>query len=161
MARGCVVIQYRVMLSRPPSHNHPLLSCVSIIWLQPASIFNHGPLWGTAGVTAIALTLTSAAPVQARGLSEDDIGKILFGLVAAGVLSQALQNHQKPRQAAPVPQNYTQRAPAPNTRSQSDPRHRGVAILPRQCLQNVETRFGTHRIFARRCLQRNDVNDHP
>jgi len=112
----------------------------------------------TAGVTAIALTLTSAAPVQARGLSEDDIGKILFGLVAAGVLSQALQNHQKPRQAAPVPQNYTQRAPAPNTRSQSDPRHRGVAILPRQCLQNVETRFGTHRIFARRCLQRNDVN---
>jgi len=36
----------------------------------------------TAGVTAIALTLTSV-PAQARGLSEDDIGKILFGLAQA------------------------------------------------------------------------------
>ena len=104
----------------------------------------------TAGVTAIALTVSSV-PAQARGLSEDDIGKILFGLVAAGVLSQAM-NTNKGRAVTVTPQ----------VTEQSRPRHdrssRRAQVLPRACLTRVETRFGTHRILGRNCLRRNDVN---
>ena len=105
----------------------------------------------TAGVTAIALTLSSV-PAQARGLSEDDIGKILFGLVAAGVLSTAINNNNNRRTVQVAPQVTEQARPR---RAQTQGR---ANILPRNCLTRVETRFGTHRMFGRRCLQRNDIN---
>jgi len=104
----------------------------------------------TAGVTAIALTLTSV-PAQARGLSEDDIGKILFGLVAAGVLTTAINNSQR-RTVTVAPQATEQSRPR-----QGHSRSRAV-VLPRSCMTRVETRFGTHRILGRNCLRRNDVN---
>jgi len=108
-----------------------------------------------AGVTAIALTFSSV-PAQARGLSEDDIGKILFGLVAAGVLHSAINNNNSRRttQAAPTPRTEQVRP----HRGQSERRVDATRILPRACLTRVATRYGEHRMFGRRCLQRNNVN---
>lgn len=105
----------------------------------------------TAGVTAIALTLTSV-PAQARGLSEDDIGKILFGLVAAGILTTTINNNNQRRTVTVTPQVTEQ------SRPRRDHGRSRASILPRACLTRVETRFGTHRILGRNCLRRNDVN---
>lgn len=104
----------------------------------------------TAGVTAIALTLSSV-PAQARGLSEDDIGKLLFGLVAAGVISTAINNNQR-RTVTVTPQVTEQSSP------RRDHSRNRANILPRACLARVETRIGTQRILGRNCLRRNDVN---
>ena len=48
-----------------------------------------------AGVTALSLTLASAAPVDANGLDREDVGKLLFGLVAIAAVSAAIENNQR------------------------------------------------------------------
>ena len=100
-----------------------------------------------AGVTALSLTLSSATPAHAGGLSEDDIGKLLFGLVAAVTLSTAIKNNNR-RQATPqtvIPQIEEQITP-----------NRGQRRLPRRCLENIQTRWGQQQLLDRQCLnQRN------
>lgn len=113
----------------------------------------------TAGLMALSLTFTSVAPAQANGLSEDDIGKLLLGLVATAAIASAIKNNrdddrgrvavpQKPRIAAPVHQPRHQ--PRGHDRFSSVP-----APLPAQCLRILQTRHGTQRIFGERCLSRN------
>ncbi len=100
-----------------------------------------------AGVTALSLTFASAQPAQANGFSDEDVGKLLFGLIATYAIGSAIKNHndrsrsepQQVERAAPVHQGWVHR---PNRN-----------VLPRQCLQRVGTNFGEHRIFNRRCLR--------
>ena len=109
-----------------------------------------------AGVTAFALTLGSAAPVQAQGLDEDAIGKILFGLIATAAIGAAINNARDNDRRERAPQVQVQRRYQPQTQHNYQPTfddHR--MVLPRRCLVNVETRFGEHRMFGRRCLERN------
>jgi len=126
----------------------------------------------TAGLLAVSLTFTSAAPVQANGLSEDDVGKLLFGLVATAVIANAIKNNrdedrgratvqrkprvevqrQQPRSIAP---RHTLRN---NLRGQPQRRNHRAAVpapLPRECIRHVDSRHGTQRIFGQRCLTRN------
>lgn len=105
-----------------------------------------------AGLTAFSLALTPAAPAQA--LSDEEVGQILFGLVALGVLGAAIKNNRS-QQAAPAHQPQVSRnppafhAPAPRHQPRADP-----AVLPGRCLDRVLTHDGPRRIFGGRCLNR-------
>ncbi len=102
-----------------------------------------------AGITAVSLTLASAQPTQAQGLSEDDVGKLLFGLVTALAVGAAIKdrNDRDDRPRAQTHQPVQQHA--------APPRRQNRNVLPRNCLRRVSTGYGEHRIFGRRCLRNN------
>ncbi len=100
-------------------------------------------------VTALSLTIASVQPVQAGGLSENDIGKLLFGLVAVATLNSAIKNRNS-RQSEPAPQVQTHQ---PRVHTHQQTRVPNRSILPRSCLQRVDTRFGPQRMFTRSCLR--------
>lgn len=116
-----------------------------------------------AGITALSLTLASAQPVRAGGLSQDDIGKILFGLVATATLSAAINNNRNDLREPATRNTYTneqtQRVPRSEPRRSNNTRNDVFRseVLPRHCVTHVSTRFGEHRVVDRRCLRRNDV----
>ena len=105
-----------------------------------------------AGVTALSLTLSTAAPAQANGLSQDDIGKILFGLAAIAAIGTIVDNNEN-RRSVEVTRNHR---PTPTPRAQPQRQSRvDRSVLPRNCLRSFDTRFGTHRMFGARCLSNN------
>lgn len=87
-----------------------------------------------AGLTAISLTLGSAAPVQAQGMSEDDIGKLLFGLLTAGVVAKIISNNND-HDAPAAEQQYMQQAPT--TQTWRDRNHRNSEPTYHQRHNNV------------------------
>lgn len=125
----------------------------------------------TAGLTALALTLTSASQVQAQSISEDQLGKILFGALALGVAGVALRNHNDRQEA--VQPNVQSQVHSQNRRideayeqlrGQSDHRDRSehrwdeprrMSALPANCLRRVTTPQGVKRVFGGRCLNNN------
>jgi hypothetical protein len=116
-----------------------------------------------AGVTALSLTLATASPLQAQGLDREDAGKLLFGLAAIAILGAALDSRDR---RGPEVETVS-RGIDPN-RSWSDlnreTRYDNARYtLPGRCLRNVDTRFGSQRMFAQRCLERNyhDTNSLP
>ncbi len=123
-----------------------------------------------AGVTALALTVT---PLQAEEFNNDDFGKFLFGLVAAAIAVNAIKSRNdsdpapqatqlNPRYEPPVVRNHgglnpPRINPRGNNNHVNAPRH-GRNVLPRACIHPIETRYGTHRVFTRHCLNRNGIN---
>ncbi len=126
-----------------------------------------------AGLMAASLTLTSANPVQAQGLTEDQIGKLLFGLVATAAIASIIDKktnrpepepqvapHQswprgttRPRQTERFPRRHQQPQTSP---WQHQPRETAQRhVLPAECFASYQTRFGTVRMFARRCMRDN------
>lgn len=122
-----------------------------------------------AGITAISLTLSSAAPAQANGLSEDDIGKLIFGLIALAGVATAIDN--KTRAGSQTLANdednvipdklYTPRHPTwPRAESYgNNPNSNGWAPrsrveVPGRCVVQVATRNGTQQIVGQRCIRR-------
>jgi hypothetical protein len=109
-----------------------------------------------AGVTALSLTLASAAPAQANGLDREDVGKLLLGLLAVGVVGAAIENNQRREETQVQRQGSGSWAELNQPRPRPDNRHDDRRrILPYECLQTVETRFGDLRLFGERCLERN------
>ena len=117
----------------------------------------------TAGLLAASLTFTNAAPVQANGLSEDEVGKLLFGLVATAVIANAIKNNRDNDRGRVTVHQKPRHEPRADTR-QHQPRGHGVrggnrravpAPLPRSCMRIIESRHGTQRIFGKRCLEQN------
>ena len=102
-----------------------------------------------AGITALALTLSTTAPVQARGLSEDDIGKIIFGLAALAAVGAIVESNKDSRPRTVTPTHR----PVPEVERPQRQRQIDRRVLPRNCLRGYETRFGTHRMFGARCLR--------
>lgn len=114
-----------------------------------------------AGLTALSLSIVPA-PATAFSLNDDDIAKLVLGLIALGAVTSALdddaetadraEHDQRPRFGTEMRDRggfVPPRGPGNNNgRFGSDNR-----VLPRSCLRNVETRYGTHRIFGRHCLQ--------
>lgn len=127
----------------------------------------------TAGLMALTLTFTSATPTQANGLSEDDVGKLLFGLVATAVIANAIKNNRDNDRGRATVQQKPRHEPRADTRRHEpradtrrhQPRGHGLrrnthrssvpAPLPRSCMRIIENRHGTQRIFGKRCLERN------
>jgi hypothetical protein len=162
-------------------HNHPLLlngsECLGHRWSITSMHTKDDHMYKTfiAGLTAISLTLSSAAPARANSMNEDQIGKILFGLLATGVLVNIINNKQQsktppvattrpwaPPVVAPHPHSprtvdVSPRPPAP--RIVDIPRRprgaRNAKIIPRDCLKNFEGRFGNYRMFQRSCMREN------
>lgn len=105
------------------------------------------------GITALSLTFSSVAPARANGISEGDIGKILLGLLAAAAAASFISNNQDNDVAAPAPAPVPTPKPPHGWYPPSDVQAR--KILPRTCLQNIDTRFGNYRMFLRSCMQEN------
>lgn len=119
-----------------------------------------------AGIAAISLTLSSAAPARANGFSEEDIGKFLFGLIAAGVAANIISNSQDKDDAAPAPRQAVDALPSlaphllapraqPRNGWHTPRRAQAAKILPRECLKSIDSRYGTYRMFQRNCMQDN------
>ncbi len=125
-----------------------------------------------AGITALSLTLATATPVQAQGMNRDDVGKLLIGLAAVAVIGAAIeQNRDRPRDHSTqvhdrhqwngINRNNNNNWSNLNRRAENNRDNRRT--LPRACLRSVETRFGTQRMFGKRCLENNyrHVNNLP
>ncbi|PUB15673.1 hypothetical protein [Yoonia sediminilitoris] len=115
-----------------------------------------------AGIAAISLTF--AAPGQAVAIERNDAAALLLGVAAIAALKGGqLQLNQ--REAEPAQQindwsrlNHSSRANRQNRWSNQHRRHsahENGRVVPYRCMRAVETRFGIHRMFGRRCLERN------
>jgi len=111
-----------------------------------------------AGITALSVTLTAATPVQAQGISDENLGKLLFGLVATVAVVAMIEGRNSgdsPESvAAPAPRIVE--APRPRTDRPKDwiGGERRMR-LPRECLRTVQTRYRSVRMFARDCMSQN------
>ena len=108
-----------------------------------------------AGLTALSLTFATVTPATAGGLDQEDVGKIIIGIAAIAALNAAIENSRDGSDRSVQTQvhdrhNTWSDLARPRSRH-SDPRR----VLPSECLRQVETRFGTQRIFGQRCLARN------
>lgn len=119
-----------------------------------------------AGITALSLTMATAPSTQAQGLTEEQIGQLLFGLVATVAVGSIINNRQskpekietpKPHSWSPkprTPRNLMQGAQQ-NWQPQRPQRDYPRRDVPAQCLTTYETRQGKARIFARGCMSEN------
>ena len=112
-----------------------------------------------AATTALTLTIASISPAHADGWSNEDTGKLIFGLAAIAVIGAALdardRREDREERATPARQGIN------TNRSWSDLNDREEAAqdarraLPASCLRWVETRYGHQRLLGQRCLERN------
>lgn len=117
----------------------------------------------TAGLMALTLSFTSVTPVYAENASREDVGKLIFGLLATAAIANAIknnQNNQQPEQVHIERHNPKPRVVMPERRNPAHERRPNRredrrTTLPRECLNNFEGRFGTQRMLNRRCLLRN------
>lgn len=119
-----------------------------------------------AGVTALSLTMASATPIAAQGLDREDIGKLLIGLAAAAVIGAAIEENREDNRPTQAHHNSNNWGGIDRNRTNNWSnlnRNSNRRALPRDCLRRVETRFGTQRMFGKRCLERNyrQVNSLP
>lgn len=113
-----------------------------------------------AGIAALSLTLATAMPTYAQGMNREDVGKLLIGLAAVAVIGAAIEeNRDRPRSTPVHDTNQWSGINRNNDWSGLNRQHRhsrdARRALPHACLRTVETRFGTQRMFGRRCLERN------
>lgn len=110
-----------------------------------------------AGITA--LSLATATPATAQGLDREDVGKLLIGLAAVAVIGAAIEENRSNTQTSPAHHsNNWNGINRNNNWSGINPNggnHVRRSVLPHDCLRRVETRFGTQRMFGKRCLERN------
>ena len=99
-----------------------------------------------AGITALSLTLVSAAPVQAQGMNRDDVGKLIFGIAAIAAIGAVIDNNKRSDRRSQQAETVHDRSNRNNSWADLNrPRQRDHARnrdLPRECLRTVETRFG-------------------
>jgi hypothetical protein len=156
------------MLSRWQSHNHPpLLSGNTVVLQSPFIAITTAPeLKGQsmfkpfiAGITAVSLAFATATPAQANDFGREDFGKLLIGLAAIAAVGAVVRNNDrdKPDRPQTTQTDHRRDSWADLNRPRVRDQHRNARVLPRQCLQTIETRFGQQRLFGQRCLERNDV----
>ena len=113
-----------------------------------------------AGITALSLTFATTAPLQAQSINREDVGKLLIGLAAVAVIGAAIEENRDRTRSTPVHDNHRSSEITRNNswsdlgRPQQTNRDARL-VLPSACLRNVDTRFGTQRMFGKRCLERN------
>lgn len=125
-----------------------------------------------AGLTAISLTMTTVGPVQAQGLNEEQVGKVLFGVLATAVIATAISKQRDKDRAEPVEVHGSRTwAPRPRNPRVEHPRQprgqwgergergeRDRMSLPAECFVSYQTRYGQVRMFGRDCMRRNYRN---
>lgn len=122
-------------------------------------------------IAAASLTLAGANPVQAQSLTEEQIGKLLFGLVATAVVAAIIDNanDRAPKEVATIPNTGWQNpewspqglfGPRRDHPRHDQPRYEPYTlaphlVIPSQCLSSYQTRGGTVRMFLRSCMREN------
>jgi len=117
----------------------------------------------TAGLLALSLTFTSATSTQAQGLSEDDVGKLIFGILATAAIAHAVKENRNDRAERREVQRERERPQVERRQTRRDIlRHDSQArrsadrsVLPRSCVRTFDDRFGSQTMLGRRCLERN------
>lgn len=115
----------------------------------------------TAAITALSLTFATMTPAYAQGLDREDVGKLIIGLAAAAVIGSAIeQNRNRAEPATPARNNQHWNGINRNNgwsdlNRQEERSRQNRRTLPYTCLRRVETRFGTQRMFGKRCLENN------
>ncbi|MDX8350363.1 hypothetical protein SLH49_20425 [Cognatiyoonia sp. IB215446] len=111
---------------------------------------------------AASLSLVCASPATAQNFDREDLGKLLIGLAAVAVIGAAIEENRNRDSSTRVHDNHSGGINRNNSWSDLGSRNdwsnhnsRNRHVLPRQCFRNVETRFGTQRMFGQRCLERN------
>jgi hypothetical protein len=110
-----------------------------------------------AGITAVSLILSSAAPAQANGLDQKDVGQILFGLIVAATVAQGVRNHRT--QTPALADVIVSQQPRSQGNGHNGPRYgqlnqSRVSVLPGRCVRKFDTRKGNVRMMTRRCIAR-------
>ena len=114
-----------------------------------------------AGIAAF--SLATATPVAAQDLDRENLGKLLLGEAAVAVIGAAIQENADRNDSVEVhDENSWSGINRNNSWSDlrqdddwSSIRRHDRRVLPRECFRRVETRFGTQRMFGRRCLENN------
>jgi hypothetical protein len=118
---------------------------------------------------------TALAPVHATAneLRDDDIAKIVLGLIALGAIKGAVDSRSDNDDKTPFvdvrprfgsePRDRGGFVPPQDPDSENGRFGSGDDLLPSHCLGKVETRYGDHRLFGQRCLERDypQVRDLP
>lgn len=95
-----------------------------------------------AGLTAISMLMSS--PAHANERAQDQVGSFLSRFIEADTVADIINNHSiRPNR----PEHEDKGWRSHNVRDRT--------LLPRRCLQNVETRFGPVTMFPRDCLRQN------
>ncbi len=108
-------------------------------------------------VTVTALALATATPASAQGIDREDLGKLLIGLAAVAVIGAAIEENRDRDESTQVHDRHNDNSWSDINRGNnwSNLNRNNRRVLPRECFRRVETRFGTQRIFGKRCLERN------
>jgi hypothetical protein len=108
-----------------------------------------------ATLLSAALVATSVSTAPAR--ADEDVIKVLGGLVALGIIAKAIddRNDRKKRQRAATGkiQPYKVTRPHVGTIGPKLRPRRLVKIAPEQCLQNTWTHQGPRPVYAARCMK--------
>lgn len=109
---------------------------------------------GIAALLSFALGTGMMAPAPAR--ANEDVAKILAGIVALYITSEALKDRNKAH-ATPVPPRKKYVDPRRPTHREPHPhghRHAKPKIAPEQCLRNQWTHRGHRQVYGARCMAR-------
>lgn len=104
-----------------------------------------------AGLTALSLSL-APGPATATGLSEDELGQLLFGLVAAGIIGKVIHDNRNREVPAQQTQHLPRHAPVERQQPRGQQHWQGSNVLPSACIRQFDTQRGPQRIFGARCL---------
>ena len=113
-----------------------------------------------AGIMALSVTLTEATPVQAQGISGEDLGKQLFGLVATVAVIAIIEgrNIGNCHDSVAAPSPCVVEASLPRTdRSKDWIGEERRMRLPRECLRTVQARYRSVRMFTRDCMSQKNI----
>lgn len=111
-----------------------------------------------AGLTALSLTFAFATPTYANGLDREEVGKILIGLAAIVALNAAIKNNNRRDEMTAPAVTPVQRGIHRDNDWAALSRQHGSndrRTVPSACLQTVDTRFATQRLYGQHCLERN------
>lgn len=98
-----------------------------------------------ASVLSLALAATSFTAAPAR--ADEDVFKVIAGLVALGVIANTVKHNKERKAAATRGNGHT---------GHSGPRHpRREKVAPRRCLRTQWTHRGDRQVYGARCMQNN------
>ncbi|MEM9585034.1 MAG: hypothetical protein AAGA08_18140 [Pseudomonadota bacterium] len=105
-----------------------------------------------ASVLSIALAATSFTAAPAR--ADEDVFKVIAGLVVIGALAKAARDHEK-RKAARVSRSHQQPVyQKPHRPHKVHRPHRSAKVAPQRCLRDQWTHRGERQVYGARCTQR-------
>ena len=99
-----------------------------------------------AGLLSVSLAATSLTATATPAQADEDVFKVIAGLVVLGALANAAKNNNRQVTVHRHQPQPVYRAPKPR-------RHAKVA--PAKCLANQWTHRGNRQVFGARCLQNN------